>query len=155
MTVNQDVDGLTPTCRNFTQFSININNPQSRSNILENLVIFFQIFHDLPNLWGCKVLSTTIWKVYCFPTRDLITIHDSSRMSNGYPQQGNSLLWNVHEHIIMDYYVVLLHSSFLSINIGFKEHVSVKHNTEPVHTEDPLHWYRVIITYFWRLTLNK
>ena len=51
---------------------------------------------------------------------------DWSCLRNEYFPQGNPLLWNGHEHIIMEYYVVLPHSSFISKHIVFKEHVSVK-----------------------------
>ena len=44
----------------------------------------------------------------------------------GYPPQSHYLIWNSHDHIILDYYVVLLHSSFLSRHTGYNEHVSVK-----------------------------
>ena len=76
-------------------------------------------------------------------------------MHNLYPPQGNHLLWNSHDHIIMDYFVVLPQSSFLSRHTDFKENVSMKHKTVSGHTENPLHWSRGNLTYIQGLKHKK
>ena len=138
----------------FYPFALHINNPQSINQQWKNHVILF-IYFTLYLTFGVASLSTTIQKLYRLPTGALFTGHDFNRLHNRYLPQENYFLWNSYNHIILDYSVVLPHSSFLSINISFKDHVSVNQKTVAGHTENPLHWSRVNLTYFQRFTLKK
>ena len=55
-------------------------------------------------------------------------------------KKDNHLLIYGHEHIIMDYHMVLPLSLLISRHIGFKEHVLVKHKTLSGHIEKPLYY---------------